>query len=220
MVLDVNDVVKSVSGSNIQVSLNGVSNPGGTVRIAQAGVALRKMKTAGSVEVGHQETATVEMELESSFSAVEVTTAYFGSVEKVDIDVQLVDSNGQVVAESGNPDSAEHMAKKLPAGKYTLKVFGYNVPGGEKVSIDYDVAKVLATPVILVNSFKGPSGLEIAAGKRIYHNQQFDAVANFSMESVDKVGALEGYTPVLSVEVLGNTSNNASDVSVILSKEI
>jgi len=72
----------------------------------------------------------------------------------------------------------------------------------------------------LAKSFKGPNGLEIAAGKRIYHNQEFDAVASFSMDSVDKAGALEGYTPVLSVEVLGNTSNNASDVSVILNKEI
>jgi hypothetical protein len=220
MVLDVNNISKVVAGNNVKVTLEGVSNPGGTVRIAQAGVILRKMQASGAVEVGHHETVEVELELESGFSAMDVATSYLGTVAKVDIDIQLTDANGQVVAESGNPDSSERMAKPLPAGAYTLKVFGYNVPGGEKVSIDYTVGKVLAQPMVLADSFKGPSDLAVAAGKRIYHNQEFDAVATFTMDAVNKANSLEGYTPVLSVEVLGNTSNKPTDVSVILNKEI
>ncbi len=220
MALKVQDVVKESSGKDFKVTLKGVNNPGGTLRIAAAGVVMKKMHMSDSIDIAQQENIDVTIILEERFQAMEIKTSYMGTTKEVDIDTQLLNAKGEVVAESGNKDSTELMQAALPAGVYTLRVAGYSIPGGEKIQINYSISKILKQPLVLADKFVGPAELVLAKGKRIFHNQEFDAVASFTMDQVDKASDLEGYTAVLSAEVVGMDGNGPADASTVFSQEL
>ncbi len=220
MVLDVAHVKKQEQGDMIKVTLEGVSNPGSTVRIAHAGVVVHKVRKASSVEVTHQQQVQIPVTLEADYKGLSVETAYLGDLPQVDIDIQLVDSNGQVVAQSGRPDCNEFMEAQLAPGDYTLVIFGYSVPGNEAVSISYTVNKVLEEPRYMSSSFDGPDKLSIAKDKRIYHNQEFDAQSVFSRYNYVNMKVNDEYTPVMEVEIAAQSSNHPGDATVIFSQEL
>jgi hypothetical protein len=220
MILTASEVSKVESDENIEVTLHDVTNPGGTVRIDSALVIAKSLVKNSSAQVGHQEDVDIPVTLEEGLNGLEISTQYMGSVDKVDIDIALLDASGQIVASSGNTDSTELMSAKLAPGQYTFRINGYNVPGGDKAKIDFKIKKMIAQPTTLANEFKGPENLVLGAKKRIYHNERFTAKAVFAKSELDKVIKVDGFTPVLSVEVSALTGNGPADVTTVMNIEL
>ncbi|MFE2041264.1 S8 family serine peptidase [Streptomyces sp. NPDC059477] len=125
-------------------------------------------------EIGHGESAEFEVTVPAGATRLD---ASIGNVSDAaaDLDLYLLDGNGNVVAQAADGDSEEAVSVTAPAaGTYYVQIDGYSVPAGTTA---YDYLDVFFSPALGTVSVDGSAPVKLGTGQSAQVSANVTAVA-------------------------------------------
>jgi hypothetical protein len=200
--MSIDDIDVSRNETESSITLENVRNHGMGFK-AKAQVISDKVRKEDSITVKHEEKTTVPIEVTSDTTALEISTKYIGSLEEMDLDIQLLDSTGKMVAQSGTPTSDELIKIDVTPGSYSLVAFGFKIPG-DVASFNLTISRKLKDIQILSQTFKSSTTKEDFSDKFFQEYSYHDTVTtSFKIPTVPEQFLTDGYSPITTVQVFG-----------------
>ncbi|MBF0360807.1 MAG: S8 family serine peptidase [Oligoflexia bacterium] len=222
-------------GESIEVVLENAKNSGSYLRINSAEVALTALRHKENLKIKDKESLQIPITVHPATGELIINTKYVGIIEKMDIDIRLLNEKGEEVGSSGSPTADEIIRLILPVSngsgsggsggneKYTLIIEGFSIPTETKeTSFLLTIKQNLRAAVLLSDSFVGASkDIILKNNFRWEHDREYNFKARFKNSILNSGVApqMDRYEQVISATVKA-MSGNAGESVLIFNREL